>query len=366
MKIREIISCLEQFAPPAFQEEYDNSGLIAGNENLEITGVLISVDCTEKVIEEAISKKCNLVISHHPLVFGKGLRKITGKNYVERTLLKAIKSDIAVFAMHTNLDNIYMGVNQKICQKLGLINAQILQPKKHTLSKLVTFVPVQQADAVRNEIFKAGAGFIGNYSECSFNVMGTGTFRANDGANPFSGDIGKQHREQEMRIETIFPSHMQSKIIDSLKKVHPYEEVAYEIYRLENLNQFIGSGMIGELESEMEEQKFLGELKLKMNTKGIRHTFLTGRKIKRVAVCGGSGSFLLDDAIWQNADIFITGDFKYHQFFDAEGKIVIADIGHFESEQYTVEVISELLNKNFTTFAVRLSETETNPIKYYH
>jgi dinuclear metal center YbgI/SA1388 family protein len=362
--IKDVISYLEAVAPPSLQESYDNAGLIVGDETKKVKGVLIALDSTEAIIDEALKKSCNLIIAHHPIVFS-GLKKFNGKNYVERVVIKAIQNNIAIYAAHTNLDNVQCGVNKKICDILGLQNCRILAPKKNILRKLVTFCPADKAEKIRTALFEAGAGHIGNYDECSYNIEGYGTFRAGKGTDPFVGEKGVQHRENETRVETIFPFYLQSGIIANLLKAHPYEEVAYDIYPLENSYLQVGSGMIGELENEMAEKDFLTHIKKVMKTDCIRHTALLNKKVKSVAVCGGAGSFLLKDAIREKADIFITGDFKYHQFFDADGKIVIADIGHYESEQFTKELFYELLMQNFSTFAAHLSETVTNPINYF-
>jgi dinuclear metal center YbgI/SA1388 family protein len=361
--IKDVIDYLETVAPPALQESYDNAGLIVGDESKEVKSVLICLDSTEAIVEEALKKNCNLIIAHHPIVFS-GLKKLNGKNYVERVVIKAVQNNIAIYAAHTNLDNVPEGVNKKICDMLELRNCKTLSPKKNLLRKLVTFCPRDHADKVRSALFEAGTGHIGNYDECSYNIEGYGTFRGGEGSNPFVGEKGKQHRENETRVESIFPEYLQSKIIASLLKVHPYEEVAYDIYPLENSYEQIGSGMIGELVNETDEKSFLRHVKSVMKTDCIRHTVLLNKKVKRVAVCGGAGSFLLSDAINQKADVFITGDIKYHQFFDADNKIVIADIGHYESEQFTKELFAELLMQNFSTFAAHLSETVTNPINY--
>jgi dinuclear metal center YbgI/SA1388 family protein len=363
MKLRELTSFLEEFAPLAYQEDYDNSGLIVGNQNMEVSGALISLDCTESVIDEAIQLGFNLIISHHPIVF-KGLKKFNGNSYVERVVMKAIKHDIAIYAIHTNLDHIMQGVNKKICEKLDIRKVSILKVKEGILKKLVTFCPIADADNVRKALFEAGAGMIGNYSECSFNVEGTGTFKAGSGADPYVGEIGKQHHESEVRIEVIYPVNMERGIIASLVEVHPYEEVAYDIYPLSNGLQEVGSGMIGNLESDWDELEFLKFVKEKLGAKLIRHTEMRSKKIRRVAVCGGSGSFLLQNAINAGADIFITADFKYHEFFDAEGKLIIADVGHFESEQFTQELLLELITEKFRNFALRLTSQNTNPINY--
>jgi dinuclear metal center YbgI/SA1388 family protein len=363
MKLSELTSFLEEIAPLSYQEEYDNSGLIVGNPNLEVSGALISLDCTEAVVDEAIQLGFNLIISHHPIVF-KGLKKFNGKNYVERVVIKAIKHDIAIYAIHTNLDHVMQGVNMKICEKLGILNGSILKVKEGILKKLVTFCPIKEADNVRKAIFEAGAGMMGNYSECSYNVEGTGTFKAAEGSDPYVGEIGKQHRESEVRIEVIYPVNIERKIIASLVEVHPYEQVAYDIYPLSNGFQEVGSGMIGNLESDWDELEFLKFVKEKLGAKVIRHTEVRSKKIRRVAVCGGSGSFLLQNAINAGADIFITADFKYHEFFDSDGKLIIADVGHFESEQFTQELLLELITEKFCNFALRLTVQNTNPINY--
>lgn len=363
MKLKELIGFLESFAPPSYQEDYDNSGLIVGNAEQEINSALISLDCTEEIVDEAIKKGCDVIISHHPIVF-KGLKKFNGQNYVERVVIKAIKNDIALYAVHTNLDHIHDGVNQRICDKLGLKNSQILWPKADILKKLSTYVPLEHAAAVRNSLFSAGAGNIGNYSNCSFNAEGYGTFKALSDASPYVGEKGELHQEREVKIEVIFSAYQEGDVVAALKASHPYEEVAYDIYSLANTHEKVGAGMIALLEGGMEEMAFLNLVKARLNAKVIRHTALRGKIVSRVAVCGGSGSFLLNRAIAAKADVFITADFKYHEFFDAERKIVIADVGHFESEQFTQELLFEVIRKNFPNFALRLTEYNTNPINY--
>jgi dinuclear metal center YbgI/SA1388 family protein len=363
MKIKEITSYLESFAPVSMQEEYDNSGLLVGNQETEVTGILITIDCIEEVIEEAKKKGANLVIAHHPIIFS-GIKKLNGKNFIERTILKAIKNDIAIYAIHTNVDNMLDGVNGKIAEKLGLQNTKILDAKTNHLLKLVYFVPVEHAEVTRKAVFEAGAGQIGKYDMCSYNVQGKGSFRAGEGTDPFVGKKGELHYEDEIRVEVILPKHLLTNVINSLVSSHPYEEVAYDIYPLENDYQGAGAGIIGNLKIEMSEIDFLNFLKSTFNANGIRYTKLLNKPINKVAVCGGSGSFLLQKAIAQKADFFVSADFKYHQFFDAENKIVIADIGHFESEQFTKELIYDLLIKKFPKFAVHFTEVNTNPINY--
>ncbi|PTQ99893.1 dinuclear metal center YbgI/SA1388 family protein [Mucilaginibacter yixingensis] len=364
MKLYELTNYLESLAPLAYQEDYDNAGLIVGRPDAEIQQALISLDCTEAVVDEAIAKHCQVIISHHPIVF-KGLKKFNGKTYVERVVEKAIRHNIAIYAIHTNLDHIKEGVNKRICDALGLKNCNILAPKGGLLKKLVTYVPANQAGQVRDALFKAGAGHIGNYSECSFNTNGEGTFNGDAGTNPYAGTPGARHTEAETRIETVYPANLESKILMALFLAHPYEEVAYDLYPITNQHQQVGAGMIAELDFPIDERSFLQHIKQQLNASVIRHTALTGKMVKKVAVCGGSGGFLLKQAIAAGADVFITADYKYHEFFDAEGKIVIADVGHFESEQFTQHLLCEIIQKKFISFAVRLTEVNTNPVKYY-
>lgn len=363
MKIKEITDYLESIAPLPLQESYDNSGLLVGSSEQGVTEVLITLDITEAVVEEAIKKGCNLIIAHHPIIF-KGLKKLTGSNYIERAIILAIKNDIALYAIHTNLDHVKTGVNKKIADKIGLANLSILEAKKNTLLKLVTFVPVNATEGVLEALNRAGAGQIGNYKNCSFRVAGTGVFEPGETANPTMGERNKREEVQENRIEVILPSYLKNTVLTALFKAHPYEEVAYYLSALENTDQETGAGMVGTLEKEMEEIDFLQMLKKKMALKVVKHTPLLGRKVKRIAICGGSGSFLLPKAIQQQADVYISADFKYHEFFDSDSKIIIVDIGHYESEVFTKELIFTILNKNFTNIALNLSEEVTNPISY--
>ena len=365
MKIKEIIDYLEQLAPLDLQESYDNAGLIVGDANREITKVLISLDCTEAIVKEAIDKGCNLIISHHPIVF-KGLKKFNGKNYVERTVIKAIEHKVALYAIHTNLDNVTGGVNTKIADKLGLENQAILESKTDVLRKMVVFVPRSYVEDVRQALFDAGAGKIGkHYDQCSFNTAGYGSFRPLKGADPTIGEIDVQERVEETRIEVIYLKSNERKLLLALYEAHPYDEVAYDLFDIQNTATEIGAGMIGNLADPMAELEFLAYLKDKLRLNVIRHTALLDKKVSRVAVCGGSGGFLLGAAKRSGADFFVTADYKYHEFFDAEGEIVIADTGHFESEQFTQELLYDIITKKFPNFATLTTEIDTNPIKYY-
>ncbi|MDZ4715426.1 MAG: Nif3-like dinuclear metal center hexameric protein [Cytophagales bacterium] len=362
-KIKDVIAYLESHAPRAYQESYDNSGLLTGDLEAPVTGTLLTIDCTEEVVEEAAVLGCNLIISHHPILF-KGLKSLTGRTYVERTIMASVRKEIAIYAAHTNLDNVRHGVNKKIADQLGLVGTQILRPSRGSLSKLVTFVPPDSLDKVLEALHHAGAGSIGNYENCSFQVQGTGTFRPNQEASPVVGKAGNLEKAGETRVEVIFPTHVAESLLAALRGAHPYEEVAYYLSSLENENQDVGAGIIGELASPQDALHFLEHVKKVMQAPVIRHTALPGKPIHKVAVCGGAGSFLLPDAIRRGAQVYISADFKYHEFFDADGKILIADIGHYESEQYTKELFWEVLNQKFTTFAFHFSKTATNPIRY--
>jgi len=362
--ISEIIECIEEFAPPVYQESYDNSGLIIGERSQQVKKVMLALDCIEEVVDDAIKEGCQMIIAHHPIVF-KGLRSFTGKNYVERSILKAIKKDIAIYACHTNLDNVRHGVNHKIAEKLGLTATKVLVPKKHTLKQLYTYVPVDHAEVIREAMFDVGAGKIGDYESCSFTIEGSGTFKPGNNAQPFVGKKNELHTEKEVKIELVFPVHQEQQVLKALLSAHPYEEIAYGLIDIEVANTQIGSGLVGELKNPLDEKSFLKLLKTNMQTECVRHTQLLEKKISKVAVCGGAGSFLLNDAIRAGADAFVTADFKYHEFFDAENKLVIADIGHYESEQFTYEIFSELLSEKFPTFAVLKTSVDTNPVNYY-
>ena len=363
MKIKQIVSALERFAPLPLQDGFDNAGLQIGLTEAEATGALLCLDVTEAVLDEAIALGYNLVISHHPLIF-KGYKSITGKDYVERCILKAIKNDIVIYSAHTNLDNAQGGVNYKIAEKIGLKNLKVLEPKENNLVKLVTFVPYAQADAVREALFAAGCGNIGDYDSCSYNLKGEGTFRAKEGTHPFCGTIGELHHENEVRIETILPSFKKAETIKALLAAHPYEEPAFDIYPLLNDWSQAGSGIVGELDESETELEFLKRIKKTFEVGCLRHNKLKGREIQRVALCGGAGAFLLPQAIRLGADVFITGEIKYHDYFGHEEDILMAEIGHYESEQYTKEIFYSIIRDLFPNFALQLSKINTNPIKY--
>jgi len=364
MNVKEIITALEEFAPPQLQEDYDNTGLNIGNPNAEITGILLCIDITEDVVDEAIDNKCNMIVSHHPLIFGK-LKKITGSDYVERCIIKAIKNDISIYCGHTSFDSVEKGVSYKICEKLRLQNLNILSPKKNFLKKISVFIPEKHAEKVRLSMFEAGAGSIGNYNHCSFNVSGNGSFKAGENTTAYVGKKGVVHYEPEIKTEMVFPAHLESRIISAMLSAHPYEEVAYDIFSIDNNWGKAGLGMTGETIKPLEEKELLEILKEKFNIKNIRHSKLLGTKINKIAVCGGSGAAFINTAINSGAQVFISGDIKYHDYFLTENKILIIDIGHFESEQFTKEIFYDIIMKKKPNFAVRFSKINTNPIKNY-
>jgi dinuclear metal center YbgI/SA1388 family protein len=363
MKIKEITNYIEELAPLHYAEDFDNVGLLVGDDQTEITGVLVTLDTLEDTVDEAIEKKCNLIVSFHPIIFG-GLKKLNGNTYVERVVLKAIKNDIAIYATHTALDNSKNGVSAKICEVLGLKNTKILIPKKGIIKKLTTFVPTKNAEALRASLFEAGAGNIGKYDQCSFSSEGVATFRGTEDANPVVGIKGMLHSENEICIRVVFESKNEAQILRKLQEAHPYEEVAYEIVTTENIHQDIGMGMIGEFTEAMDELDFLKYLKKNMRTDCIRHSELLHKKIKKVAVLGGAGSFAVSNAKSLGADAYVSADFKYHEFFKAEKALLIADIGHYESEQFTKRLLVDYLTKKISNFAIVLSQKSTNPIYY--
>ncbi len=364
MILKDILLAYQDFSPFSLQESYDNSGIQYGEPSAEVTKGLICLDVTEAIVEEAIVKQCDVIISHHPLIF-KGIKSLTGKDYIQRALVKAIKNDIAIVSVHTNLDSVSMGVNEILARKIGLENLQILDPRKNLLKKLITFCPIAKADDLRKAIFEAGAGHIGEYDCCSFNLSGEGTFRAGEDANPYVGEKGMIHTEKEVRIETIMPSWLQTQVVKAMIEAHPYEEVAYDVYSLDNTHSNVGMGMIGSYNEPIAETEFLEKLKNSLACECIRHTSLLGKPIQKVALCGGSGSFLREKAMEAGADAFVTADMKYHEFFDVEERMLMADVGHYESEQFTKEILYEIVTKKFTNFALLISGQSTNPVRYF-
>ena len=364
MKLKDLCSFLDSGVPLSFQEGYDNSGLQVGLPEREISSALVTLDVTEEVMDEAVAGKIDVVISHHPLIFN-GIKSLAGKSYTERILYEAVKNDIAVYSAHTNLDAFSNGVSRKMSEKIGLEEIRVLSPSVNKLLKLVTYIPESHIEAVKKKLFESGAGVIGNYDQCGFTTSGTGSFRANEMAKPFTGEKGKIQFEKEIRFETILFSHLKEKVIKALLNAHPYEEVAYDLFALENKNAEIGLGCVGKFHNPVSENEFLKLVCSVFNAKGIRYSKLTGKSVRKVALCGGSGASLINLAISSEADVFLTSDIKYHDFFKAENKILLVDTGHFESEKFSGEILKDLIIKKFPKFAVRFSETDTNPINYF-
>lgn len=363
IKVRDIVGTLERFAPFSYQEDYDNAGLLLGSSDKEVTGVLICLDVTEAVLDEAIANDCNVIVSHHPLIF-KGVKQVLDSSVIGRIIIKAIQNSISIIAIHTNLDNVSNGVNFALAKVLQLSNGHVLQPKAGLLKKLITFCPADSAEEVRNALFSAGCGHIGNYDSCSFNTQGLGSFRAGEGANPFVGSIGQIHFEPEVRVETVFPAHLEKAVLKALLKSHPYEEVAYDIYMLQNAHNGAGAGFIGDLPYEMDQHAFLQYVKSKLEINGLRYAGMGSNTIKKLAICGGSGAFLIKEAIKAGAHAFITGDIKYHEFLDFHHQLVLVDAGHYETERYSISLLSDILTENFNTFAVLISKINTNPVRF--
>jgi dinuclear metal center YbgI/SA1388 family protein len=363
MKLKDLCSYLDSAVPLSFQEDYDNSGLQIGLPEKEISSAMITLDITEEVIDEAVSENCDVIISHHPLIF-KGIKRISGRTFTERILYEAVKHNIAIYSSHTNLDVFSNGVSRKMAEKLKLQNVKVLAPLKNRLLKLVTYIPESHLEKVREALFKAGAGVIGNYDKCGFTTQGTGSFRGNEKAEPFIGKKGEIHFEKEIRFETVLFSHLKDEVIKALLTVHPYEEVAYDVFTLENINIEVGLGCVGELYEAMHEEDFLKFVSSVFDAKGVRFSKTTGKPVRKIAICGGSGASLLNNAINSGSDAFITADIKYHNYFDAENTILLVDTGHFESEKFSTEILYDLIIKKFPKFAVRFSESNRNPINY--
>ncbi|MBO5807082.1 MAG: Nif3-like dinuclear metal center hexameric protein [Bacteroidaceae bacterium] len=360
VKIKDIANALEMFAPLPLQDSFDNAGLQIGLTEAEVTGVLLCLDVTEAVVDEAVASGCNLIVSHHPLIFSP-LKRITGNGYVERCVLKALSNGVAIYSAHTNIDNAPGGVNFRIAEKLGLQNVRILVPKEEALLKLAVYVPASHADSVRNALFSAGCGHIGNYSHCSYNVEGYGTFKAGEGCNPFCGNIGELHKEEEVRIETILPSYIKGRVLSALSAAHPYEEPAFDIFPLKNSWGAVGAGVVGELPEAMGEEMFLALVKEMFFVGCIRHTSLLGKDVKRVALCGGAGGSFAGAALAAGADIYITGEARYHDLFNYDGRMLMAVIGHYESEQFTMDIFKEIISGQYPLLKVLKTALDTNP-----
>lgn len=365
--IKHVLDFLNEIAPPSLQESYDNAGLLTGDPDSVCTGILCCLDVTEQVLDEAALHGANLVVAHHPLIF-KPLKNILPTSANGTILIKAIRQGTAILAIHTNYDNVGKGVNFALSRKIGLPedSFSILTPMGGQIAKLYTAVPVADNERVKSALFAAGAGKIGLYDQCSFQTSGTGTFRPLPGSNPVIGESGGPREQvEEYKLEVIFPIWRKKQILAALRQSHPYEEVAYEIILTENLHQEIGSGMLGTLSQPLTETGFLKLISSSLAQPFLRHSALTGKMIRKVAVCGGAGAFLIGKAIQSGADAFLTADLKYHEFFDADAKILLVDAGHFETENPAIAQLTTELQEKFPTFAVLKSKVNTNPVHYF-
>ncbi len=363
MVIKDVTDYLEQLAPLHYAEDFDNVGLLTGDYNDPVNGILVTLDCLENVVDEAIEKNCNLIVAFHPIIF-KGLKHLRASDYVRKTVVKAIKNDIAIYAVHTAIDVANGGVSYLMASELGLKNITTLTPKKGLIKKLITYVPNDHIHDVKKALFNAGAGSLGNYDECSFSTSGTGTFKGNEKSEPVIGESGTRSTVNEQQLSITYLPHLESKILKALFTSHPYEQVAYEVSTLENTYQNIGMGAIGTLENTLNVDDFLKLLKAVYGSGAVRYSLSRKRNIKTVAVLGGSGAFAIQNAIRAGADAYVTADLKYHDFFQGEN-ILLCDVGHYESEQFTKNLLQEYLSKKFSSFAILCADARTNPVNYY-
>ena len=362
LKIQSITDCLEQWAPPSLALSYDNCGLLIGDPNQLVKKALVSLDVTEGVVQEAIDQQANLIIAHHPIIF-KGLRSIRPTTDSQRAIILAIKHDIAIYAIHTNLDRVDDGVNKALADRLNLSNRSVLEEASN-LYKLITFVPTKDLQVVRNALFSIGAGSIGEYKKTSFVSSGVGSFQGSASSNPSIGKAGEFTEVEEEKLEVLLTDTLLSSALKTLQEYHPYEEVAYDIVPLRNKNQNHGSGMIGELREPLSPDDFIQYLTNHLGLQLVRHSPLIKSKIKRVAICGGAGFDLLKNARQKGADAYVTADLKYHDFFEADSSLLLCDIGHYESEHWVIQEIKDYLTRNFANFAVLSTTVNTNPVHY--
>lgn len=364
MTIKEVTQFLESRFPLYLQEDFDNCGVQCGNVNNEISGAMVCFEMTEKIIDEAISKNCNLVISHHPLILKRGITKIVPSDRVGAMICKALANNMVLYSMHTNIDSGEGGGNDVFAEKLGLSDVKVMAPVKGLYRKLVVNVPAEHSEKLKEALFKIGCGQQGNYQKCSYSTLGKGQFEPNGEAKPFIGTQNNLEKVEEERIEMIYPAYLQHAVIQAIYENHPYEEPAFDLFSLENTERKVGLGRIGELPEEMDCKEFFSYLKEKLNLEHLRYCGDEGKKIRRVAVCGGGGAGFIDTAIALNADAYVSGDFKYHDFFKSHSGTVLVDIGHYEGECFIKNIIFNLLKEKFTTFAVLSSEFENLNVKY--
>ncbi|MBP5687674.1 MAG: Nif3-like dinuclear metal center hexameric protein [Muribaculaceae bacterium] len=362
MKVKEITDAIEAVAPLYLQESWDNSGMQVGDQDSEVTGVVLCTDVREEIVDEAIERGANMIISHHPLLF-RGLKKIVGRSYQERIVAKAIKNDITIYCAHTNMDSAVGGVNFKMAEKLGMTGVRVLDPQQGTQRKIVVFVPTEAVAMVEKAMCDAGAGRLGNYDNCTYSMNGEGHYRALDGAEPWAGKVGEKHSEPEVRLEVLVHKALCGRVVAAMIKAHPYEEPAFDIIALENGDKYAGLGVIGDVEPQ-DARGFLEKVKNAFEVEAVRYSGNLDRQVRRVAMCGGAGADFIGLAMSQGADVYITGDMKYHEFQGNEERIILADIGHYESEHYTKEIFYDIISKKNPNFAVDFAKSEKNQVKY--
>jgi dinuclear metal center YbgI/SA1388 family protein len=367
MIVKNLIKHIETWAPPGIAWEKDNVGLQLGSTQSQITNVLLCLEVDSKVVDDAIKKRCNLIISHHPLIFTP-LKSITDRDNQSDLIKKIIKNDINVFSAHTNLDFAKDGVSFQLAKKLKLQQIRFLKNLSSNQYKIVVFVPEKFVEKVASAMHIAGGGQIGDYSNCSFRIVGQGTFKGSNSTNPFVGIKGNLEYVREIRLEMIANSFDLPKILSAMKESHPYEEVAYDLYKLNNENVNFGMGAIGVLNQSMTKEEFLFYVSKSLKIKNFRYNSGKKNKIRTVAVCGGSGSDLADEAIKQNADAFITADVKYHKFQDVQNKILLIDAGHYETEIFILDELKRRIQKflNNGNNKVYKYKGSTNPIIFYN
>lgn len=367
MLIKEIIDAIESIAPLPLQEEWDNCGVQVGPTDNECTGVMVCVDCTPVVVEEAIAMNCNLIVSHHPLIFG-GIKQLTGKTEAERCVINAVTAGLTIYSSHTALDNSPNGISHRMASLLGLEDVDVLVPREADQLKLVAYVPVSKLDDVRLALFDAGAGAIGNYDFCSFATDGRGSFRALDGANPYVGEVSQLHFEDESRLEVLLPRWKRRDVELALRQVHPYEEPAYEFSEVVAASRPAGSGCVGHLPQPMTVAQLALFAKERFGCQAVRLSCYHGdpmvHTVRRVAVCGGAGGSFIGAVKRSGADAYITADLRYHDFVDYGKRLALIDVGHFNSEQCAKEIFYQLICEKFPNFAVHTSKNEKNPIQY--
>ena len=362
MKVKEITNAIEAVAPLYLQESWDNSGMQVGNPDSEVTGVLLCTDVREEILDEAIKRGSNLIISHHPLLF-RGLKKIVGRTYQERIVALAIKHDITIYCAHTNMDCAVGGVNFKMAEKLGMKNVCVLDPQQGTQRKIVVFVPTEAVAEVEKAMCDAGAGRLGNYDNCSYSMSGEGHYRALDGAEPWAGKVGERHSEPEVRLEMLVHNALCGRVVAAMIKAHPYEEPAFDIIAIENGDKYAGLGVIGDVEPQ-DARAFLEKVKNAFEVETLRYSGILDRNVRRIAMCGGAGAEFAGLAMSKGADVYITGDMKYHEFQGNEERIILVDIGHYESEHFTKEIFYDIISKKNPNFAVDFADTEKNQVNY--